>query len=187
MMVLYSGTTDPYSHRCRFVLFEKGMDRDPRRRSLAKPEHALIHPSTMCRSRRARSHPYDSHILKRYIDERSRIAVMPATRSRGARGGSPLNSRRSCSSTSTSMRARTTKCTDRSSRRRSRRSATADPAVTDLPQNNYMLGDDFRFSTWPSRPCSGAWTTMGSTCRRTPCRCSSTQSASFPGRRTSRR
>ena len=26
MMVLYSGTTDPYSHRCRFVLFEKGME-----------------------------------------------------------------------------------------------------------------------------------------------------------------
>ncbi len=26
MMVLYSGTTCPYSHRCRFVLFEKGMD-----------------------------------------------------------------------------------------------------------------------------------------------------------------
>lgn len=26
MMTLYSGTTDPYSHRCRFVLFEKGMD-----------------------------------------------------------------------------------------------------------------------------------------------------------------
>ena len=26
MMVLYSGTTDPYSHRCRFVLFEKGKE-----------------------------------------------------------------------------------------------------------------------------------------------------------------
>lgn len=26
MMTLYSGTTDPYSQRCRFVLFEKGMD-----------------------------------------------------------------------------------------------------------------------------------------------------------------
>lgn len=26
MMTLYSGTVDPYSHRCRFVLFEKGMD-----------------------------------------------------------------------------------------------------------------------------------------------------------------
>ena len=26
MMVLYSGTTCPYSQRCRFVLFEKGLD-----------------------------------------------------------------------------------------------------------------------------------------------------------------
>ena len=26
MMRLYSGTSDPYSHRCRIVLFEKGMD-----------------------------------------------------------------------------------------------------------------------------------------------------------------
>lgn len=26
MMKLYSGTVDPYSHRCRIVLFEKGMD-----------------------------------------------------------------------------------------------------------------------------------------------------------------
>lgn len=26
MMTLYSGTTCPFSHRCRIVLFEKGMD-----------------------------------------------------------------------------------------------------------------------------------------------------------------
>jgi len=26
MMQLYSGTTCPFSHRCRFVLYEKGMD-----------------------------------------------------------------------------------------------------------------------------------------------------------------
>ena len=26
MMNLYSGTTDPFSHRCRIVLFEKQMD-----------------------------------------------------------------------------------------------------------------------------------------------------------------
>ncbi len=26
MMVLYSGSTDPFSHRCRFVLYEKGCD-----------------------------------------------------------------------------------------------------------------------------------------------------------------
>ncbi|MGH8749547.1 MAG: glutathione S-transferase, partial [Burkholderiales bacterium] len=25
MMQLYSGTTCPFSHRCRFVLYEKGM------------------------------------------------------------------------------------------------------------------------------------------------------------------
>ena len=29
MMTLYSGTTDPYSHRCRIVLFEKGIDITP--------------------------------------------------------------------------------------------------------------------------------------------------------------
>mgnify|MGYP002442862618 FL=1 len=26
MMILYSGSTDPFSHRCRFVLYEKGGD-----------------------------------------------------------------------------------------------------------------------------------------------------------------
>jgi hypothetical protein len=26
MMILYSGTACPFSHRCRIVLFEKGMD-----------------------------------------------------------------------------------------------------------------------------------------------------------------
>ena len=46
MMVLYSGTTDPYSHRCRFVLFEKGMDFEIRDVDLfAKPEDiALMNP-----------------------------------------------------------------------------------------------------------------------------------------------
>ena len=27
-MILYSGSTCPFSHRCRFLLFEKGMDFD---------------------------------------------------------------------------------------------------------------------------------------------------------------
>ena len=43
MMVLYSGTTDPYSHRCRFVLFEKGMDFEIRDVDLfAKPEDIAL-------------------------------------------------------------------------------------------------------------------------------------------------
>ena len=46
MMVLYSGTTCPYSHRCRFVLFEKGMDFEIRDVDIfAKPEDiALMNP-----------------------------------------------------------------------------------------------------------------------------------------------
>ena len=51
MMVLYSGTTDPYSHRCRFVLFEKGMDFEIRDVDLfAKPEdidERFPHPQLM--------------------------------------------------------------------------------------------------------------------------------------------
>ena len=42
MMVLYSGTTCPYSHRSRFVLFEKGMDFEIRDVDLfSKPEEIM--------------------------------------------------------------------------------------------------------------------------------------------------
>ena len=43
MMVLYSGTTCPFSQRCRFVLFEKGMDFDIRDVDLFnKPEDISV-------------------------------------------------------------------------------------------------------------------------------------------------
>ena len=43
MMVLYSGTTCPFSQRCRFVLFEKGMDFEIRDVDLYnKPEDIAI-------------------------------------------------------------------------------------------------------------------------------------------------
>ena len=43
MMVLNSGTTCPYSHRCRFVLFEKGMDFEIRDVDLYnKPEDIAV-------------------------------------------------------------------------------------------------------------------------------------------------
>lgn len=39
MMILYSGTTCPFSQRCRIVLYEKGMDFEIRDIDLhAKPE-----------------------------------------------------------------------------------------------------------------------------------------------------
>ena len=62
MMVLYSGTTCPYSHRCRFVLFEKGMDFEIRDVDLfAKPEDILVERDLIL---------YESHIINEYIDER---------------------------------------------------------------------------------------------------------------------
>jgi hypothetical protein len=43
MMVLYSGTTCPFSQRCRFVLFEKGMDFEIRDIDLYnKPEDIAV-------------------------------------------------------------------------------------------------------------------------------------------------
>ena len=43
MMKLYSGSIDPFSHRCRIVLFEKGMDFEVVDVDLAnKPEDLAI-------------------------------------------------------------------------------------------------------------------------------------------------
>jgi len=47
MMVLYSGTVCPFSHRCRFVLFEKGMDFEIRDVDLYnKPEDISVMSAT---------------------------------------------------------------------------------------------------------------------------------------------
>jgi RNA polymerase-associated protein len=73
MMVLYSGTTCPYSHRCRFVLFEKGMDFEIRDVDLfAKPEDiALMNPYNEVPILVERDLIlYESHIINEYIDER---------------------------------------------------------------------------------------------------------------------
>ena len=82
MMQLYSGTTDPFSHRCRFVLYEKGMDfqvidvdmyNKPEDISTMNPygqvpilvERELI--------------LYESNIINEYIDERfPHPQLMPA-------------------------------------------------------------------------------------------------------------
>lgn len=82
MMVLYSGTTDPYSHRCRFVLFEKGMDFEIRDVDVfAKPEDiALMNPYNEVPILVERDLIlYESHIINEYIDERfPHPQLMPA-------------------------------------------------------------------------------------------------------------
>ena len=73
MMTLYSGSTDPYSHRCRIVLFEKDMDFeiiDVDRHN--KPEEiASISPSGKMPVLVERDLILtESNIINEYIDER---------------------------------------------------------------------------------------------------------------------
>ena len=73
MMVLYSGTTCPFSHRCRFVLFEKGMDFEIRDVDLySKPEDInVMNPYGQVPILVERDLIlYESNIINEYIDER---------------------------------------------------------------------------------------------------------------------
>jgi RNA polymerase-associated protein len=73
MMTLYSGTTDPYSHRCRFVLFEKGMDFQVIDVDVFnKPEDlAVMNPYNKVPVLVERDLIlYEANIINEYIDER---------------------------------------------------------------------------------------------------------------------
>src|SRR6202012_1314050 len=74
MMVLYSGTTCPFSQRCRLVLFEKGMDFEIRDVDLFnKPEEiAVMNPYGPLPTLVERELlPYESNTKNEYTDERS--------------------------------------------------------------------------------------------------------------------
>lgn len=82
MMILYSGTTCPFSQRCRFVLFEKGMDFEVRDVDLFQKTDAVLTmnpyeqlPILMDRELIL----YESNIINEYIDERfPHPQLMPA-------------------------------------------------------------------------------------------------------------
>ena len=82
MMTLYSGTTDPFSHRCRIVLFEKGMDFQIQDVDvLNKPEDlAVMNPYNEVPVLVERDLIlYESNIINEYIDERfPHPQLMPA-------------------------------------------------------------------------------------------------------------
>lgn len=82
MMVLYSGTTCPYSQRCRLVLFEKGMDFEIRDVDLFnKPEDiSVMNPYAQVPILVERDLIiYESNIINEYIDERfPHPQLMPA-------------------------------------------------------------------------------------------------------------
>ena len=82
MMVLYSGTTCPFSQRCSFVLFEKGMDFEIRDVDLFnKPEDInVMNPYGQVPILVERDLIlYESNIINEYIDERfPHPQLMPA-------------------------------------------------------------------------------------------------------------
>ena len=82
MMVLYSGTTCPFSQRCRLVLFEKGMDFEVRDVDLFnKPDDiSTMNPYGQVPILVERELIlYESNIINEYIDERfPHPQLMPA-------------------------------------------------------------------------------------------------------------
>ncbi len=82
MMKLYSGTACPFSHRCRIVLFEKGMDFEILDVDIhSKPEDlAVMNPYNEVPVLVERDLTlYESNIINEYIDERfPHPQLMPA-------------------------------------------------------------------------------------------------------------
>ena len=82
MMVLYSGTTDPFSHRCRFVLFEKGMDfeiRDVDMFNIPAEVRAMTPYGTVPVLNERDLILYEANVIDEYIDERfPHPQLMPA-------------------------------------------------------------------------------------------------------------
>ena len=73
MMILYSGITCPFSQRCRFVLYEKGMDFEIKDVDIFnKPEDlAVMNPDNQVPVLVERDLIlYESNIINEYIDER---------------------------------------------------------------------------------------------------------------------
>ena len=89
MMTLYSGTTCPFSHRCRIVLYEKGMDFQIVDVDLFdKPEDlAVMNPYNQTPVLVERDLVlYESNIINEYIDDRfPHPQLMPADPSLKAR------------------------------------------------------------------------------------------------------
>ena len=189
MMVLYSGTTCPFSQRCRFVLFEKGMDFEIRDVDLYnKPEDiSIMNPYGQVPILVERDLIlYESNIINEYIDERfPHPQLMPADPVMRARArlflfnfevelfsqiepiekGNPKQQEKARQQV-------TTACSNSHpcSASRSTCSAMSSPC-----------------SSWRSARCCGVWTTTASPCRRTPRRCRNTRSVCSAARPLSTR
>ncbi|CAP40450.1 glutathione S-transferase [Bordetella petrii] len=149
MMVLYSGTTCPFSQRCRFVLFEKGMDFEIRDIDLYnKPEDiSVMNPYGQVPILVERDLVlYESNIINEYIDERfPHPQLMPADPVMRAR------TRLFLYNFEKELFVHVSTLEDRSAKPDEKKLATARQNIRDrlaqlaplLLKNKYMLGDEF--------------------------------------------
>ena len=149
MMVLYSGTTCPFSQRCRFVLFEKGMDFEIRDVDLFnKPEDvSVMNPYGQVPILVERDLIlYESNIINEYIDERfPHPQLMPGDPVVRARVRLFLfNFEKELFVHVTTLDSRATKSNEKALEKA--RSAIRDRLTQLAPvflKNKYMLGEDF--------------------------------------------
>ena len=149
MMVLYSGTACPFSHRCRFVLFEKGMDFEIRDIDLYnKPEDiSVMNPYGQVPILVERDLIlYESNIINEYIDERfPHPQLMPADPVMRARTRLFLyNFEKELFIHVAALEDRTTKSDEK--RLNAARAAIRDRLSQLAPlllKNKYMLGEEF--------------------------------------------
>jgi len=149
MMVLYSGTTCPFSQRCRFVLFEKGMDFEIRDIDLYnKPEDiSVMNPYGQVPILVERDLVlYESNIINEYIDERfPHPQLMPADPVMRAR------TRLFLYNFEKELFVHVSTLEDRNAKPDEKKLATARQSIRDrlaqlaplLLKNKYMLGDEF--------------------------------------------
>ena len=149
MMVLYSGTTCPFSQRCRLVLFEKGMDFEVRDVDLFnKPEDiSTMNPYGQVPILVERELIlYESNIINEYIDERfPHPQLMPADPLMRARARLMLfNFEKELFVHVHVLESERAKASDKSHDKA--RNEIRDRLTTLAPlflKNKYMLGDEF--------------------------------------------
>jgi len=149
MMVLYSGTTCPFSQRCRFVLFEKGMDFEIRDVDLFnKPEDvSIMNPYGQVPILVERDLiRYESNIITEYIDERfPHPQLMPGDPVARARVRLFLfNFEKELFVHVSTLESRATKSNEKALEKA--RAAIRDRLTQLAPvflKNKYMLGEDF--------------------------------------------
>jgi RNA polymerase-associated protein len=145
MMVLYSGTTCPFSQRCRLVLFEKGMDFEIRDVDLFnKPEDiSVMNPYGQVPILVERDLIlYESNIINEYIDERfPHPQLMPADPLMRARARLFLfNFEKELFVHVHTLENEKAKATKRTTRRRARNPRPPDPAGAAVPEEQVHAG-----------------------------------------------